>query len=140
MISRGEKNHLTLTPDGPRGPRRKMAPGAVYLSSKLQMPLVLCGIGYDRPYRINSWDRFALPRYGSRARVVLSDDILIPTGIDRDTINFYCQKIEKILNHLTEQAESWAESGEFLEGQSDMICGPKRSLQYHVNLKKYKFK
>ena len=59
--------HLTITPDGPRGPRRHMAPGPIYLASKLGLPLVLMGYAYDRPWRLHSWDRFAIPRPGSRA-------------------------------------------------------------------------
>ena len=46
----GELTHLAITPDGPRGPRRTLAQGAVYLASKLQMPLVALGIGFDRPW------------------------------------------------------------------------------------------
>ena len=44
--------HLTITPDGPRGPRRQLAPGAIYLASKLGLPLVVMGYGYDRPWRV----------------------------------------------------------------------------------------
>ena len=54
--------HLTITPDGPHGPRRRMAPGPIYLASKLGLPLVLMGYAYDRPWRLPSWDRFAVPR------------------------------------------------------------------------------
>ena len=54
--------NLTITPDGPRGPRRQLAQGPVYLASKLGMPIVAMGFGYDRPWRFNSWDRFAIPR------------------------------------------------------------------------------
>lgn len=135
MMLKGQSHHLTITPDGPRGPRRKMAPGAIYLASRLKMPLVLVGIGYDHPRRLKSWDRFALPKYGTRARVVASDDIYIPENIDREKIQFYCQKIEKQLTFLTEQAENWAQSGDFYEGQSDMIAGPKCSVMYQVNIK-----
>ena len=76
--------NLAITPDGPRGPRRVSAQGPVYLSSKLGMPLVAMGIGYDRPWRLNSWDRFAVPRPFSRARAVLSPQMFIPPDLDRD--------------------------------------------------------
>ena len=63
--------NLAITPDGPRGPRRTLAPGCVFLASKLGLPLVLMGMGYDRPWRAGSWDRFAVPRPGSRVRAVI---------------------------------------------------------------------
>ncbi|MGC4003542.1 MAG: DUF374 domain-containing protein [Pirellulales bacterium] len=67
LIKLGKTENLTITPDGPRGPRREMSQGPIYLASKLGLPLVLVGFGYDRPWRANSWDRFAVPRLGSRA-------------------------------------------------------------------------
>ena len=62
LLAKSRQMHLTITPDGPRGPRRRMAPGPIYLASKLGMPLVLMGYGSDRPWRLRSWDRFAVPR------------------------------------------------------------------------------
>jgi lysophospholipid acyltransferase (LPLAT)-like uncharacterized protein len=40
LLAKSIKMHLTITPDGPRGPRRVMAPGAIFLASKLGMPIV----------------------------------------------------------------------------------------------------
>ncbi len=45
LLDRGKGMNLAITPDGPRGPRRQMAQGAVYLSSRLQVPLVALGVG-----------------------------------------------------------------------------------------------
>jgi len=103
--------HLAITPDGPRGPRRTLAPGCVFLASKLGLPLVLMGFGYDRPWRAGSWDRFAVPRIGSRIRAVTSPAISIPPNLDRAGIELYRGKVESLLNRLTAEAETWAESG-----------------------------
>jgi len=43
LVERSRAEHLTMTPDGPRGPRRRMAVGPVYLASKLGMPLTVNG-------------------------------------------------------------------------------------------------
>ncbi|MEZ6074563.1 MAG: DUF374 domain-containing protein [Pirellulaceae bacterium] len=40
MIERGKGMSLAITPDGPRGPRRVLAQGCIYLSSRLQIPIV----------------------------------------------------------------------------------------------------
>ena len=61
LLERSRRQHLTITPDGPRGPRRQFAQGPIYLASRLQLPLVAMGFGYDRPWRVNSWDRFRRP-------------------------------------------------------------------------------
>ncbi|MBN2021418.1 MAG: lysophospholipid acyltransferase family protein [Pirellulales bacterium] len=112
LLRKSRRMSLGITPDGPRGPRRRMAPGAIYLASRLGLPLVAMGFGYDRPWRIRSaWDHFALPRPGSRARAVTSGEVVVPPDLDRDGIEHFRQKIERLLNRLTFEAESWAESG-----------------------------
>jgi lysophospholipid acyltransferase (LPLAT)-like uncharacterized protein len=108
----GRHMHLTITPDGPRGPRRVLARGPVYLASKLQMPLVVMGFGYDRPWRFRrAWDQFAVPRPFSRVRAVVSGEIHVPADLDRDGIEHYRQRVEDLLNRLTLEAEAWAASG-----------------------------
>jgi hypothetical protein len=104
--------HLTITPDGPRGPRRQLAPGCVFLASKLGLPLVAMGFGYDRPWRVpGTWDQFAVPRPGARARAVVSGEIFIPPDLDRDGLEHFRQQTEQLLNRATEDAELWAASG-----------------------------
>jgi lysophospholipid acyltransferase (LPLAT)-like uncharacterized protein len=101
--------NLAITPDGPRGPRRELAPGPIYLSSRLGIPLVLTGFGYDRPWRnTRSWDRFALPRPYSRARAIFSPKIQIPPGLDRDRLEVCRVAVQGLLNFLTTEAERWA--------------------------------
>ncbi len=111
LVRVSRHNHLGVTPDGPRGPRRRMAPGPVFLASMLGLPLVVLGIGYDRPWRLNTWDRFAIPRYGTRARVIMSPPVAIPSDLDRDGIEQYRQQVERLINRLTLEAEAWAEAG-----------------------------
>ena len=60
--------NVAVTPDGPRGPRRVVQPGIVYIASRTGMKVVPIGVGYDRPWRVGSWDRFAVPKPGSRVR------------------------------------------------------------------------
>jgi lysophospholipid acyltransferase (LPLAT)-like uncharacterized protein len=111
LLRKSRGMNLTITPDGPRGPRRKLASGPIYLASKLGMPLVAAGMGYDRPWRMKTWDRFAIPRPGSRARLVTSPAITIPPDLDRDGIEHYRGGVERLLNRLTSEAEAWAEAG-----------------------------
>ncbi|HEV2973005.1 MAG TPA: lysophospholipid acyltransferase family protein [Pirellulales bacterium] len=111
LLRKSRGMNLTITPDGPRGPRRRLAPGPIYLASKLGMPLVAAGMGYDRPWRMRTWDRFALPRPGSRARLVTGPAITIPPDLDRDSIERYRGGVERLLNRLTSEAEAWAEAG-----------------------------
>jgi len=111
LLRKSQHMNLTITPDGPRGPRRVLAQGPVYLSSKLGLPIVAMGFGYDRPWRVNSWDRFAVPKPFSRARAVVSPPMYIPPDLDRQNVEQYRLKVERMLNRLTLEAEAWAEAG-----------------------------
>jgi lysophospholipid acyltransferase (LPLAT)-like uncharacterized protein len=111
LFDRSKWQHLTMTPDGPRGPRRRMAPGPVFLASRLQLPLVLMGFGYDRPWRAKSWDRFAVPRPFSRARAVMGPPLMLPPNMNRTQIEDHCERAEHLLNCFTDEAEAWAAAG-----------------------------
>jgi lysophospholipid acyltransferase (LPLAT)-like uncharacterized protein len=117
FIREHETRNLGVACDGPRGPRRGLAQGPVYLSSKLQIPLVAYGIGYDRPWRMPTWDCFALPRPGSRARLVMGPRMQIPHRLTRSGLEYYRQQVEDVLLRLTFEAEAWAEAGSHKQGQ-----------------------
>jgi lysophospholipid acyltransferase (LPLAT)-like uncharacterized protein len=111
MIHKSRSMHLTITPDGPRGPRRELAAGCIYLASKLQMPIIAMGLGHDRPWRLSTWDRFAVPRPFARARIVASPRIWIPRDLDREGIEYHRKRTERLLERMTLEAEAWAEAG-----------------------------
>lgn len=111
LLRKSERMHLAITPDGPRGPRRVLAQGPVYLSSKLGMPLVAMGFGYSDAWRLGSWDRFAIPKPYARARGVVSPPMVIPANLDREGVEHYRLQVEQMLNRLTQEAEAWAVAG-----------------------------
>ncbi|XZE55378.1 lysophospholipid acyltransferase family protein [Planctomycetaceae bacterium SH139] len=117
LIRKGQGMNLALTPDGPKGPRRQLAPGCLYLSAKLNIPLVPIGLGYDRPWRNGrAWDQFAIPRPWSRACAAVGQPIQIPTKLPKPEIERWRLQIEHLLNQLTAAAERSATSGGPLRG------------------------
>lgn len=124
LFQKSRSMNLAITPDGPRGPRRKLASGCIFAASKLGIPLVIIGVGYDRPWRLGTWDRFAVPRPYSRVRIVLGPRIWIPPNLSRREIGYHRKRVERILNQLTEEAERWAKSGERRRGQVCMSPQP----------------
>jgi hypothetical protein len=111
MLRVSQHFHVAVTPDGPRGPRRQLQPGVIYLAARTGMPILVMGIGYDRPWRLNSWDRFAIPRPFSRATFVSGDLIWIPPSAERDDLEHFRKLVENELERVTTLAERWAESG-----------------------------
>jgi len=126
LAERAKEENLTITPDGPRGPRRRLAPGCVFLASTLGIPIVAMGLGYARPWRFGTWDRFALPRPWSRARGVISRAIRMPPELDRDGIERHRAGLERLLTHLSDEAEQWACSGQRRPGECIVRKEPSR--------------
>jgi lysophospholipid acyltransferase (LPLAT)-like uncharacterized protein len=116
---------FVLTPDGPRGPRRVMAAGAIFLASKLQAPLVLVGMGYANPWRNHrAWDKFAVPKPGSRARAIISPRMHIPADLTREELESHRKSAEQTLNILTDAAEQWAADNRPRRGAQPFFRAP----------------
>ncbi len=81
------------------------------------------GLGYDRPWRANSWDKFAVPRPYSRARAVIGPPLQLPLDLDRAGIEECRQRAERLLNSLTAEAEAWAVAGTRKMGET--VIAPK---------------
>ena len=126
LADRAATGNLTITPDGPRGPRRRLAAGCVFLASTLQIPIVAMGFGYQRPWRFCTWDRFAMPRPWTRARGVVSRAVMIPHDLDRDGIEQHRAGIERLLLQLSDDAEAWAEAGTRRPGEMLVLKEPSR--------------
>jgi lysophospholipid acyltransferase (LPLAT)-like uncharacterized protein len=101
--------HLAVTPDGPRGPRRRVKLGVIFLASRSGLPVVPVGIGYSKAWRAGSWDRFAVPLPGSHVWGVVLPAIHVPNGLDRDGLERYRTLLEEQLRSATEAAERSAE-------------------------------
>jgi lysophospholipid acyltransferase (LPLAT)-like uncharacterized protein len=110
IIRRDAQSSLGITPDGPRGPRRNLAPGCVYLGSRLGMSIVPIGVAYDRPWRVKrAWDQFAIPRPFTNARLVFGERIDVPVDADKETLNRYQALVAEKMAFVHSQAEAWVE-------------------------------
>jgi lysophospholipid acyltransferase (LPLAT)-like uncharacterized protein len=109
MMRTGKNAHLAITPDGPRGPRRQVHSGLVRLAANTGMPIVPAGIAYQRPWRLKSWDKFALPRPWSVAICIIATPIFVPADADKEQLEAYRQQVEETFARATEAAERWVE-------------------------------
>lgn len=106
MMQTCPDGHIAITPDGPRGPRRVVQSGAVYLGSRTGFPVVAVGVAYDRPWRAKSWDRFAIPRPFSRAVVVMGRATRVPADADKDAVERYRLAVQSALDEANAEAEA----------------------------------
>ena len=108
MLRLSRKGHLAITPDGPRGPRRQVQPGLIYLASRTGLPIVPMGLAFRRAWRMRSWDRFALPHPWSAASCVTTEPIHVPEGVGREQLEHYRLQVEEAMSRATQEAEKLA--------------------------------
>ncbi|GIW82102.1 MAG: hypothetical protein KatS3mg105_3909 [Gemmatales bacterium] len=108
MLEAGKDAHLAITPDGPRGPRRTVQPGLIYVASKTGLPIIAAGMAYRKAWRLNSWDRFAVPKPWTTAAVVTLDPIPIPPDLTGEQLEHYRRQVEQAMHHASELAERYA--------------------------------
>jgi lysophospholipid acyltransferase (LPLAT)-like uncharacterized protein len=53
---------VAITPDGPRGPRERVQPGAIAAAQHAGVPIVAAGARTSSAWYFGSWDRMCLPK------------------------------------------------------------------------------
>jgi lysophospholipid acyltransferase (LPLAT)-like uncharacterized protein len=71
-------DHIAITPDGPRGPRRVAAPGVAQLAALSGCPILPCAAQTSRRRVMRSWDRMVIPLPFGRGVVVCGPTIAVP--------------------------------------------------------------
>ncbi|MCX8105988.1 MAG: lysophospholipid acyltransferase family protein [Ignavibacterium album] len=105
MVDLAKNNFsVAITPDGPRGPLRKFKAGAVITAKKSGIPVILAGVGFQKKRKLKSWDRFEVPKFFSKAKIVYSEPILVDSGLSYDETSEIIKKCEQILNELQDSA------------------------------------
>ena len=72
---------VAITPDGPRGPANKFAPGALIAAERSDSYIVPVVAVADRAWHLKSWDRFMIPKPFARITVAYGD----PTKVHAST-------------------------------------------------------
>ena len=71
---------VAFTPDGPRGPRRKFKGGALLAAQKGGAVVVPLHAAADRAWRLQSWDRFLVPKPFARVRIAYGSTFPVMPG------------------------------------------------------------
>lgn len=75
---------VAVTPDGPRGPARKFASGALVAAQRVNAPIIGIGVSASRAWRLRSWDRFMIPKPFARVNVAYTAATLVTASSARD--------------------------------------------------------
>lgn len=92
---------MAHTPDGPKGPPRKVQPGTVYLAKRSGCPVLPVGVACKPCKRIGSWDSHMLPAPFAKAVLFFGDALHIDPDED-DTAA--AERIETAINDAERRA------------------------------------
>lgn len=97
---------VIFTVDGPRGPRHKVKPGALFLARHAGSPIVPVRVVMSRSKVFHrAWDKFQLPWPFSKCTIIYGDPFVLPdSGDDPEAMRRQCEHLEQIMNSLGKKA------------------------------------
>ncbi len=109
LIRTAEDKHIVITPDGPRGPSRKMSVGIVYLASRTGRAIVPTAYSCTRCWRIRgSWTDLLIPKPFSKVFLLGGDPIQVPADLDSTQLKGYVALVQAAMDRLNVEAKSLA--------------------------------
>jgi lysophospholipid acyltransferase (LPLAT)-like uncharacterized protein len=94
-----------ITPDGPRGPRRRVQPGVVAIARLAGKPIVPVTFSARPARRLRSWDRTLLPAPFARGLFVYGEPVHVPRDADPAAQERVRAALEAELDRLTDAAD-----------------------------------
>lgn len=91
-----------ITPDGPRGPKYKVADGVISLAQLTCAPIVPISYVLSHKIELNSWDGFMIPLPFSRATLRVGAPVTVATTADDEEREHKRLELETILKSLSE--------------------------------------
>ena len=73
---------VCVTPDGPRGPRYVFQPGLVKIAAATHTPIIPIHVRFASAWRLNTWDRFVIPKPFSRVHVIFDHPQRVSAATD----------------------------------------------------------
>lgn len=105
IVAELEGFHVAITPDGPRGPRRKVKPGILWLAARTGRPIVPTVGVCDRAWVIQgSWTDLVIPKPFSRVLMLGGTFFRVPADLDRHSLPRYAEALEAEMARLERQA------------------------------------
>lgn len=101
LIKKG--NYVAIIPDGPRGPRHKLAPGAIAISRLSKVDIMPFSFCVKRFMRTKSWDKFIIAWPFNRGVIVCGEPIKWQDlkQMDEDEARAY---VESKINECSQRA------------------------------------
>ncbi|MCP4176551.1 MAG: lysophospholipid acyltransferase family protein [bacterium] len=87
-------NNISITPDGPRGPKYSMSKGPILMASKTGCPILPVTVNASRYWALKSWDNFRIPKPFCKISLVVGEYIKIPPNLTKVEIEKWCLYVQ----------------------------------------------
>lgn len=84
-----------VTPDGPRGPRFKFKPGAIFTAQIAKKPVVPIAFAAKPAFVLRTWDKFVLPVPFSRVTIAIGEPYFPPHRLSQEEMEAAQQVMEQ---------------------------------------------
>lgn len=106
LLREAEGKHIVMTPDGPRGPRRELQSGVVYLASRSGRAIVPTAFTCERGWRFGTgWTDLLVPKPFSKVHLLTGEPIHIPPDIKREELLKETARVQKAIDELNDRAD-----------------------------------
>jgi len=96
-----------IMPDGPRGPRHKFKPGAIYIAQQADAYLLPFTFASKRKIQFKSWDRLNLITPFSKAVAIYGKPIKVPENLSAEQMEKFRESLEQIMIDNERQADDY---------------------------------
>ena len=98
---------LIIVPDGPRGPNRKMKPGALKLAQETGAYLIPFTFASSRKKNLNSWDKFMIPKPFSKVAAIYGEPFSVKPDLSDEEFKKELQRIESYFVNFDSEADKY---------------------------------
>jgi lysophospholipid acyltransferase (LPLAT)-like uncharacterized protein len=98
---------MSLTVDGPRGPRYKVKSGIILLAAKTGFPIVPMLPEAKRFWTVNSWDKLQIPMPFTKAKMFVGEPIFVSEEDVEVRLGEKRNELQAGLDRLVQKGERW---------------------------------
>lgn len=109
MMEAASQYHIVIATDGPRGPRREVKDGIVYLAAQTGraiIPVVFEGANCWRP--VGKWTDLVVPKPFSQAHMIAGTPIRIPARLSKDERSHWRGVVQHAMDELGQSVQQLA--------------------------------
>jgi tetraacyldisaccharide 4'-kinase len=108
MVNLLKKNNIVaITPDGPKGPYRKLKIGAISLAQKSGCPIIPISVSARNKKILKSWDRFVIVLPFTKCLISYDKPIYVKDDLGKEDLEKVSMKIEKKILYQNREIEKY---------------------------------